>query len=117
MRQLINRMAASVMVYGLTACLAAGFALAQQRMIPISPKAKRADITFNGTPDVLINGQKARLAPGARITDRNNMLALSGSLQGTAKAKYLLEDTTGNVIAIWILTDDEIATPDPEQPR
>ena len=113
MRQLIIRMAASVVALG----VAASLALAQQRMVPISPKAKRADITFDGTPDILVNGKVARLAPGVRIQDRNNMLALPGGLQGTVTVKYLLEETTGNVIAIWILTDDEIATPDPEAPQ
>ena len=53
MRQLILRVAVSVMALGLTASLA----LAQQRMVPISPKAKRADITFNGTPDILVDGK------------------------------------------------------------
>ncbi len=117
MRQLIIRIAASVVVYGLTAGLAASLAFAQQRTIPISPKAKRADITFNGTPDVFVNGQAARLAPGVRIQDRNNLMAMWGSLQGTATTKFLLEATTGYVIAIWILTDAEIATPDPEEPK
>ena len=113
MRQLIIRMTVSALALG----LAASFALAQQRMIPIPPKAKRADITFDATPIVWIDGKQARLAPGVRIQNRNNMMALWGSLQGTAKAKYLVEETTGLVIAIWILTDDEIATPDPEQPK
>ena len=113
MRQLILRVAVSVMALGLTASLA----LAQQRMVPISPKAKRADITFNRTPDILVNGKTARMAPGVRIYDRNNMMAMSGVLDGTTKAKYLVEETTGLVIGIWILTDDEIATPDPEAPK
>ena len=113
MRQLIIRMTASAVALG----FAASLAFAQQRMIPISPKAKRADITFDGTPNILIDGQAARLAPGARIQDRNNMLTMHGSLQGSAKARYLIEETTGNVIAIWILTDQEIATRDPEEPK
>ena len=57
------------------------------------------------------------MAPGVRIQDRNNLMALSGALQGTATAKYLLEETTGLVIAIWILNDTEIATPDPKEPK
>jgi hypothetical protein len=113
MRQLIIRMVASAVALG----LAANLALAQQRMVPVSPKAKRADITFDMSQTVLINGQPAQLAPGVRIYDRNNMLAMYGALNGTATAKFLVEEITGNVIAIWILTDDEIATPDPEEPK
>lgn len=115
MRQLFNRIAGGAAALGLACALGApGAAEAQQRLVPIPAKAKRADITFNGTPDILIDGKSARLAPGARIAGRDNMLMLSGSLSGTAKAKYLIEDTTGNVIGVWILTDEEIATPDPK---
>ena len=94
--------------------LTAGVASAQQRLVPIPTKAQRADITFNGSPDLLINGKNVRLAPGARIYSRDNMLVMSGSLTGTAKAKYVLEETTGLVMSLWILTDQEIATPDPK---
>ena len=109
----IIRITTGALALGLTA----GLVFAQQRMVPISPKAKRADITFNRTPDILVNGKTARLAPGVRIYDRNNMMAMSGGLDGTAKAKYLVEEITGLVIGIWILTDQEIATPDPEAPK
>ena len=109
----IIRITTGALALGLTA----GLVFAQQRMVPISPKAKRADITFNRTPDILVDGKTARMAPGVRIYDRNNMMAMSGVLDGTTKAKYLVEETTGLVIGIWILTDDEIATPDPEAPK
>ena len=86
----------------------------QQRMVQIPAKATRAQITFQGTPDVLVNGKQARLAPGVRIFDRNNYLAMYGALSGTYRVKYLAEDTTGMVMSVWILTDQEIATPDPK---
>ena len=96
----------------------AGNALAQQqRIVAIPEAAKRADITFQGTPDLAIDGKAARLSPGARIYDRNNYLQMSGSLSGTMRAKYLLEPITGLVHAVWILTDEEIARPDPESRR
>ena len=129
MRQLIIRMAVSgtalaftalsalLCVAGLTIGLASSSAFAQQRLVPINPKAMRADITFDTSTIVLVNGKRAQLAPGVRILDRNNMLALYGSLNGTAKTKYLIEETTGNVSAIWILTETEIATPDPDAPK
>ena len=119
MRQLWTKMAggaARLALIGVATVLMLGInpADAQQRMIPIPVKAKRADITFNGTAEILVDGKPQRLAPGARITDRNSMLALPGTLKGTAKTKYTLEDTTGMVMLVWILTEREIATPDPK---
>jgi hypothetical protein len=59
-------------------------------------------------PDVLLNGQPTRLAPGARIRDENNQIALSGALMGQAfPVKYLL-DSSGLVSQAWILTADEV---------
>ena len=114
MRQLWTKTASGIA--SLVAAAALGFgsasADAQQRMIPIPPKAKRADITFNGTHDILVDGKLARMAPGARITNRNNMLVLPGTLNGVATTKYTLEETTGMVMQVWLLTEQEIATPD-----
>ena len=116
MRQLWTKTASGIaaLIAATTIGLSSAPADAQQRMIPIPPKAKRADITFNGTPDILVNGKLARLAPGARITDRNNMLALPGALNGVITTKYTVEETTGLVMLVWILTEREIATPDPK---
>ena len=111
MRRLLN---------GLAGLLAAGAlvasAYAQGRLIPIPAKAKRADITFESTSRaVLIEGKAVPMAPGLRIYNQNNLLVMSGSLNGVATAKYLLEETTGSVIGIWLLTQDEIARPEPAE--
>ena len=96
----------------------AGSAIAQQeRIVTIPAAAKRADITFQGTPDLIVDGRAARLSPGARIYDRNNYLQMFGSLSGTVKAKFLVEELSGLVHAVWILTDEEIARPDPDPAR
>ena len=93
----------------------AGAALAQQRIVAIPEAAKRAAMSFQGSNEVLINGKtQARLAPGVRIFDRNNYLALYGAMAGTWQVKYLLEPNSGLVLSVWILTDNEIVTPDPE---
>lgn len=89
--------------------------IAPQRLVPIPLRARRADITFNGTEDVLIDGKrKARLAPGVRIFDRQNMLMMYGSLNGTATVKFMRERTTGLLMNIWVLTPDEIKATDPK---
>jgi hypothetical protein len=50
-------------------------AMAQaQRIVLIPAAAKRSVFVFSGGPDVLVDGKAARLAPGARIFDRNNYL-------------------------------------------
>ncbi len=118
MRQLWIR----VFGWAATLIVACGFAagvaqaqqsMVQQRMVPIPPKAQRADIIFNRSPDVLINGKAARLAPGARIFNQQNLIVMYSALQGAIKAKFVLEDSTGLVLSVWILTEDEIAAPDP----
>ena len=59
-------------------------------------------------PDVMLNGQPARLAPGVRIRDENNQIAMSGALVGQVfPVKYLL-DSSGLVSQAWILTADEV---------
>jgi hypothetical protein len=99
-------------VLALAACFAGG-ALAQ-RIVTIPAAAKRAVMTLQGTPEVQIDGKDARLSPGARIFDRGNYLQMYGSVSGTFRVKYLLEPTTGLVQSVWILTDEEVATPDPK---
>ena len=59
-------------------------------------------------PEVMLNGQPTRLAPGVRIRDENNQIAMSGALMGQAfPVKYLL-DSSGLVSQAWILTADEV---------
>ncbi len=96
----------------------AGEALAQQRIVSIPAAAKRAEFTFAGSNDVVVNGRAvARLAPGVRIFDRGNFLAMYGSLAGTFAVKYMIEENSGLILSVWLLTDQEIATPDPQPAR
>jgi len=86
---------------------------APSRLVPIPVKATRASMTFDGSQTVLVGKVYMQMAPGVRIFGADNMLKLSATLSGTATAKYLLEPTTGLLQTIWILTDQEIQTPDP----
>jgi len=86
----------------------------QDRLVPIPAKAVRGDMEFNGTQIVLLDGKQRQLAPGVRIYGADNMLKLATSLKGTAKTKYMLEESTGLLQNVWILTPKEIATPDPK---
>jgi len=91
----------------LLALILAGSAHAQsvQRNFPAT--ALRGEISFGQPPEVLVNGQPARLSPAARIRGLNNMIVMSGSLIGQrAVVNYVLE-SPGLVQDVWILTDAE----------
>jgi hypothetical protein len=91
----------------LLALVSAGSAHAQavQRNFPAT--ALRGEISFGQPPEVLVNGQPARLSPAARVRGLNNMIVMSGSLMGQrAVVNYVLEPT-GLVQDVWILTDAE----------
>jgi hypothetical protein len=89
------------------ACLAAPAAAQVQRAFP--QNALRGAIVIGVGPDIQINGQPARLAPGARIRDQNNMTVVPSVLTG---GRYLVNysvDTSGLVKDVWILRPEEAA--------
>ena len=82
-------------------------AQAQNRSFPT--QALRGSLVVVQPPEIRLNGQPARLSPGARIRGPNNMLVLSGSLVNqTLTVNYLLEPL-GLVHEVWILTPAEAA--------
>jgi hypothetical protein len=87
------------------AYLAAPAAAQVQRAFPQS--ALRGAIVIGVAPDILLNDQRARLAPGARIRDQNNMMVVPSALTG---GRYLVNyniDTSGLVKEVWILRPEE----------
>ena len=96
----------------LTLAMATGAALAQLRTIPAD--AKRATLTHVRETDVTLDGKPARLSPGAQIRDQNNRIVLPAMLPPGTKVKYL-PDAVGNLHRIWILSEQEIAQPDPKK--
>jgi len=105
--------AAAGMCLALSATGWSGPAAAQEaspRIPPIPPAAQRGVLQVTHPPDVLLNGQPARLSPGARIRGRNNLLTLSASLVGQELAVRYLRDTQGLVHEVWILTETESQT-------
>lgn len=72
--------------------------------------ALRGDVVFVAPPEVRLNGQPARLAPGARIRGEDNLLQAPGALAGQKRTvHYTLEATTGLLKDVWLLRADEIA--------
>lgn len=77
------------------------------RSFPLN--ALRGELTVTQPPEVLLNGQAARLAPGARIRGENNLLVLSGQAVGQKLLVNYTLDPIGLVMDVWILTPAERA--------
>jgi hypothetical protein len=80
---------------------------ALQRTPPIPLAAERGVLVVTQPPDVLLDGQPARLSPGARIRGRNNLLLLSAPLIGQALTVRYVRDAQGLVHDVWVLTEAE----------
>jgi hypothetical protein len=79
-----------------------------QRIPPMAANALRGELVVTLPPEILLNGQPARLSPGARIRGRNNLLLLSGTVVGQTLQVRYLPDTSGLVHQVWILNDVEL---------
>ncbi len=113
------RLRAIGMIFAIGGILIASSAAAQttdpQRIPPISAKAQRGVLRVMAPPEVLVDGQPARLAPGARIRDRNNLMVVSGALIGQDLVVRYTRDPLGLVFEVWVLTASEAATDTPTQ--
>ncbi len=87
--------------------LAAPAAGQVQRAFP--PTALRGAIVIGEAPEIVLNGQRARLAPGSRIRDGNNMSVVPSGLLGGRFLVHYTVDTSGLVKEVWILRPDEAA--------
>lgn len=90
-----------------TVLLASPSVHAQQR--PFPAQALRGELLIEQPPAVLLNGQPARLAPGARIRGENNLLMVSGALAGRRVTVHYTIDIQGLVLDVWVLTAEERA--------
>jgi len=78
-----------------------------QRNFPAN--ALRGALVIGEAPEVVLNGRPARLAPGARIRDANNMAVVSSGLLGGRFLVHYTIDTSGLVKEVWILRPEEAA--------
>ena len=74
-----------------------------------SAKALRGEVVFGTPPELRLNGKPARLAPGARIRDANNMLLMSGTLVGGKAVVNYTTELEGMLQDVWILSPAEAA--------
>lgn len=88
--------------------LAASVASAQvHRNFPAN--ALRGELQLVSSTEALLNGEPARLAPGARLRGQNNMLVMSAAAIGQRLVVNYTLDQRANLKDVWILRDDEIA--------
>lgn len=78
-----------------------------QRNFP--QNALRGSIAVGEAPAITLNGEPARLAPGARIRNQNNLLETPAALLGQKFAAHYTLDLGGLVNQVWILRADELA--------
>jgi hypothetical protein len=69
---------------------------------PIPDRALAASFVVTQAPAVLLNGQPARLAPGARIWDAQHMLVLSAALTGQRLTVRYVLDMHGLISEVWV---------------
>ncbi len=80
--------------------------------------ALRGEFQVVQPPDLLLNGQAARLAPGARIRGADNLQQMSAALVGNRLLVHYTVDPLGLVLNVWVLTPEEAARrPWPESPE
>lgn len=86
---------------------AAPAAAQMQRNFPAH--ALRGDFVVVAPPEILLNQQPARLAPGARIRGADNLLLMSGTIVNQRLLVHYTFDTLGFVRDVWVLTPAEAA--------
>ena len=77
-------------------------------------EAKKVVMHFVGNGAVSVGDKALKLSPGAQIRDADSRLMLQGAVRGEFKVRAAI-DINGQVSRVWILTPEEIATPDPKQ--
>lgn len=71
--------------------------------------AMLGELTATSYPFVTIGDKQFHLAPGTRIFDQNNRIILPVSMPARAIVLYKI-DSNGDLINMWLLTPDELAT-------
>ena len=105
-----------VLAFAAAFLLASPAAAQVQRNFP--QNALRGAIVFGTAPEIALNGQVARLAPGARIRDMGNMMVTPSTVHGGKFLVHYTVDTVGLVKDVWILTPGEAARkPWPTKPE
>jgi hypothetical protein len=71
--------------------------------------ALRGQLVITQFPDATMNGRSARLAPGARIKNDNNLWVPPASLAGQKLTVHYTVESTGLIMDVWVLNSVELA--------
>ena len=71
--------------------------------------ALRGELMVTAPPEVLLNKQPARLAPGSRLRGMDNMMVLPGAAVNQRLVVHYTRDLQGQVLDVWVLTPAEAA--------
>ena len=86
------------------ACLSPSVSQAQTETRQFPKTALRGMLEITQPPQILINGQVERLAPGARIKGQNNLIVMSGALVGQSVLVNYVRNQQGMIQDVWILS-------------
>lgn len=92
----------------LACALPVAYAQTAGREFPL--KALRGMLEITAPPEILIDGRAARLSPGARIRDTQNMIIPPAQLMGRRWLVNFVLESNGLVHEAWLLTPEEAAT-------
>lgn len=108
-RHVVPLFAASLRALTLGSALLFLHAQAQEAVRAFPERALRGTLVVQTAPEVLLDGAPARLSPGARIRDVNNLLVMPAQLAGQELTVNYLRDPQGLVREVWILNAAEAA--------
>ncbi|HWS74110.1 MAG TPA: hypothetical protein VN324_03105 [Quisquiliibacterium sp.] len=72
-----------------------------------SEPTKLGTLEILAFPQARLDGKVVQLAPGVRIRNESNLLAMPSSIRGPVAVRYRTEPT-GQVVEAWILTAEEL---------
>ncbi|HEU6454026.1 MAG TPA: hypothetical protein VN201_01030 [Roseateles sp.] len=94
----------------LSLALAASCVVAQAQTHRFFPaNALRGELVVTQFPDVQLNGQPARFAPGARIKNENNLWVPPAGLAGQKLIVHYTVESSGLIMDVWVLNPAELA--------
>ncbi len=107
--RVLSVFAMTTVLVGLTLPDQAGAQPTPQGVREFPAAAKRATLAVTRPPDVLLNGNPERLAPGVRIRGLTNSLVMSASLVGETYIVNYVREPQGLIKDVWLLTEQEVA--------
>jgi hypothetical protein len=82
--------------------------LALKRLPDRARIGKLGILNIDVFPQAKLDNKDVYLAPGTRVFSTTNLIVLPMSIQNSPQPVVYRQDTMGQLIEAWILTDDEI---------